>query len=287
MTFTGKFEFYWSLAKATGLTDTEFRVLVLLANYADGKTGRRAFPSAETLAEQMGKSAKTVRRSLAALVAYGWLVKIDRPGKTSEYTLSTPSTLDTQMSRVTENHPGHSDVQGPDPTLDKSDPTLDIAMSTHPGHLDVQRSDQGSDPSRIRSVTDGSDHRGQDIRDVQPADDQDETGLGSRSLAVEGREATEEVADRRAGGTALGAEPATETEGAPEAPEGLVGLQPPTAAGSSFDDPFANSGTWWAEVREREERAVRVLEPETATKDLDCGCSQTWSGPFCDTWHRD
>lgn len=122
MTFS-KFDWYWSLATATDLTDTEFRVLVLLANYADGKTGKRAYPSATTLAQQMGKSDKTVRRALAALVAKGRLIKTERPGATAEYQLVT---LDTQMSRVhttpwTNQHP---------PWTSRCPPTLDIQMST-------------------------------------------------------------------------------------------------------------------------------------------------------------
>lgn len=267
MTDFSKFGFYWSLAGATDLTDTEFRVLVLLANYADGKTGKRAFPSAATLAEQIGKSPKTVRRALAALVAKGWLLKTDRPGATTEYQLVT---LDTQMSRVTPDNPGHSDVQGPDPTLDISDPTLDTQVSTPPGHPDVHRSDQGSDPSRIRSVTDGSDQSGQDIPegDVHPGHHQDETGLGIRSLAIEGTEAPRGADGRSPVGSSLEADsqPAIR-QAAPQpstaAPQGLVGLHPQTASSGLVDDPFASEPAWRAESRARNERAEQEPRPST------------------------
>ncbi|MGY4869787.1 helix-turn-helix domain-containing protein [Mycolicibacterium elephantis] len=258
MTFS-KFGWYWSLATATDLTDTEFRVLVLLANYADGKTGKRAYPSATTLAKQMGKSDKTVRRALAALVAKGRLIKTERPGATAEYQLVT---LDTQMSRVTDEHPGHSDVQGPAGTLDKSAPTLDTAMSTHPGHPDVHRSDQLTDPDN-RSGSGSDQFRAEDIPngDVQPGEDQDETGHESRSLAVGGRT---EAPGNGASGQGRQGPSLKETAESSAAEHRPVGLQPPTAIGSPFDDPFGNEPAWLAESRAREERDVRCQEPATA-----------------------
>lgn len=76
--------------------------------------------------------------------------------------------------------------------------------------------------------------------------DLDETGFGGRSLAI-------------------GDEHPTDTEGAREAPEGLVGLQPPTAASAFDEDPFASEPAWRAEAAAaRERRAASRPEPATA-----------------------
>lgn len=65
-----------------------------LALFADYETGRNAWPSIETLAERCGVSARTSRRALAELVDVGWLMREDRPGRTSLYHLTTPDKND-------------------------------------------------------------------------------------------------------------------------------------------------------------------------------------------------
>lgn len=97
--------------------------------------------------------------------------------------------------------------------------------------------------------------------------DLDETGLESRSLAVEGSEVTEGFAgigvqshassgpdsDPWGGSTS---EPATAgSNGVQSHASKAVASQPATATGSPFDDPFASEPAWLAESRAREERA--------------------------------
>ena len=57
-----------------GLSDSAFRMYVILCGYADNETGE-AFPSRTTLAKLMGKTTKTVDRALAELLEAGVITK--------------------------------------------------------------------------------------------------------------------------------------------------------------------------------------------------------------------
>lgn len=60
-----------------GLSDSAFRLYVILCGYADNESGE-AYPSRGTLAELMGKTTKTVDRALAELLDAGVVTKASR-----------------------------------------------------------------------------------------------------------------------------------------------------------------------------------------------------------------
>ncbi|MGE2737351.1 helix-turn-helix domain-containing protein [Mycolicibacterium vaccae] len=97
--------------------------------------------------------------------------------------------------------------------------------------------------------------------------DQDETGSKGRSLAVEGSEATEKVADGR--GLVGPSQKAASDEAAEYVPDGL---QPATSAGSRYEDPFAVEPSWLVESRGREKRNWRS-HPVTGA-----------GSPYADPW---
>ncbi|KLI04073.1 MULTISPECIES: helix-turn-helix domain-containing protein [Mycolicibacterium] len=225
--FTGKFDFYRALAGAD-LTDAEFRLLVLMANYADGTTGKRIRQSFGNLAADLGKNVKTVKRTVPRLIAKDWLYLVEkRPGTSDEYGLSVP-TGDTQMSPVTSEDRGHSDVPT---TGDISEGGGDTQMSPHRGHPDVPRSDQ------IRSLDQTSDQ---------------ETPTGSLAVAVE---------HPTAEGQPSGAEP---EEWRPEGLSEPASAGSSAVRMHGLGDPFASQPAWLADSRQHAERAAEYLEPATA-----------------------
>jgi len=233
--------------------------------------------SRNDIAEALGISVNTAGKALRELEEHRWMVR--NPSERTWYLRisNTPFTEDEarKLSGQLDQKLIQSERTGSETDLvtgSKIDPVTG-------SKIDLHRSTSRSAPEV------------HDCRSTRT--DQDETGPQSRSLAVEGSEATERVAGGRGqdgpslpepasagssaepsgarlsgpdsdpwGGSA--SEPATATEGASQAPEGLVGLQPPTTHGSLFDDPFASEPAWRAESRAREERADHYLEPATA-----------------------
>jgi DNA-binding MarR family transcriptional regulator len=66
------------------LTSTERLVLLVLASHANNRTGE-AWPSMPTLAAECGLTTRTIERVIAALVAAGWVARIEwriREGRT-------------------------------------------------------------------------------------------------------------------------------------------------------------------------------------------------------------
>ncbi|WP_181786626.1 helix-turn-helix domain-containing protein [Mycobacterium shimoidei] len=234
--------------------------------------------SAAAVAEAIGLNRKTVAAALDELQGRGWLVREIHynPGKSRPawerwhlQMTNRPFTPDEiRELSATEG------VRPTDTLTGEVSATRTHRCPSH-GHMDGYQTD-----------TIGMDSRNApEVHSSNARTDQDETGLESRSLAVEGLEATGKVADSRSpkkgssceAASTLAAEqpanrqavPSTATGGASEAPEGLVGLRPPTATGSPFDDPWAEPPAWVAKARAREGRASQNLEPATA--------ATTWS----------
>lgn len=208
-------------------TGAEFRVLIAIFNHS-GADGTNSHPGLKVLMAETGYGKTAVSEALTALQERGWITQTRKgsgtSGKTSVYELIP----DAPSSTAGANQP--TEVGPVERTSWSAGADTVVPLERTPTDPDNR---SGSDPSR-------SDQK--EVRyPPNHLEDQVETGLESRSLAVEGSEATEEVADEH--------RPA--------------GLQPPTATGSRHDDPFASEPAWLAEAAAREERATR-LQPATA-----------------------
>lgn len=149
---------YLESLRGADLTGSEFRVLVVMAGYADSKDGRNARPGNDRLAADCRLEERSVRRCLASLVAKGWLRQERRGGRNgagvawaSSYELSKPgstghlSPLETgsqpDISRPSTGHPkclsrtsevSQPDTSAPPPVLDPvKDPVLDPVRAEH------------------------------------------------------------------------------------------------------------------------------------------------------------
>ncbi|MHA6627099.1 helix-turn-helix domain-containing protein [Pseudonocardia sichuanensis] len=98
VTLTPVHEWLRSL-RGCGLHPTVLAVLTMLATYAD-PDGRNAFPGEQRLAADAGVSVATVRRSLAAARAAGWIVRDELSdarargrGRADKYRLTVPAPL--------------------------------------------------------------------------------------------------------------------------------------------------------------------------------------------------
>jgi hypothetical protein len=125
----GRFEWEVALRNETPtktLTAEVKAALLLVATYANAKTGAGAFVGKETTARQLGKSAKTIRRYMAAAERLGWVEQKARPGKSNRYFLTIPAVR----------NPLDADLDTPDTYM--SGVGLDVTPDTHdPGHLGV------------------------------------------------------------------------------------------------------------------------------------------------------
>lgn len=62
----------------SGLSSSTIHVILYVGTYADFKTARNAFPSADTIAQGTGLSRRTVHYALKAATAAGWLTATQR-----------------------------------------------------------------------------------------------------------------------------------------------------------------------------------------------------------------
>lgn len=212
-----------------GFTGAEFRVLIAIFNHS-GADGTNSHPGLKLLMAETGYGRTAVSEALTALQERGWITQTRKgsgtSGKTSVYELVPDAPSSTAGAVQPETVGSAAGADQPRRLVRWSGPSWSAgADSVVP--LERTPTDPGSDPSRS--------DQGEVRYSPNHLEDQDETGLESRSLAVEGRE-----------------------------PEGLVGLQPPIANGSMFDDPWASEPAWLAESAAREERAARYLQPATA-----------------------
>ena len=74
-----------------GLSESSFRLWVLLWSYAHWET-HTAFPSANRLKDEIGKSPRQLYRALSDLEQAGLLTRKKEPGRTTVYTLLAPGT---------------------------------------------------------------------------------------------------------------------------------------------------------------------------------------------------
>lgn len=199
-------------------TGAEFRVLMSIFDHSD-EHGRKSHPGLKLLMAETGYGKTAVSEALTALQERGWITQTRKgsgtSGKTSVYEL------------VPDAPSGTAEADQP------RDEVIPLERNNKEEVGSVERTSwsAGADPvvplevvPLERTPTDpGSDPFGSDQRMVRyppnHSEDQDETGLDSRSLTAEDSEATEETEGYR--------------------PEGLVGTQPSTAHGSRFDDPFS------------------------------------------------
>ena len=90
----------------SGVSDKAIRLYVVLARYADNRTGE-AFPSRDTLAARMGCSAKSVDRATQELMEAGAVTKKQRHNSSLVYTvkMSRGVDVDVHLTRTTELEP--------------------------------------------------------------------------------------------------------------------------------------------------------------------------------------
>jgi Fe2+ or Zn2+ uptake regulation protein len=87
-----EFKFRWidalGLEMAEWRSSTDLYVALLLSTFMS--TAGECWPSVESLAKPMRKSADTVRRSLKRLEEYGWLIIVSQPNRTNRYQAKLP-----------------------------------------------------------------------------------------------------------------------------------------------------------------------------------------------------
>ncbi|ORB67683.1 hypothetical protein BST47_04180 [Mycolicibacterium tusciae] len=201
--------------------------------------------SARDVAEALGMSRNTVAKALEALQERGWFVR--------ERITANAEVWHLQMTNRPFTPDEVSKLSGVAQEMSHL-PSTGSGSAPPTGSPDEPPTGSGNEPhsSEIRSAP--------EVHDWSSArTDQDETGSEGRSLAVDGSEATEGVADGR-GQDGPSREAASDDEAAEHRP---AGLQSPTATGSRNADPWAEPPAWVAESRDREERSAR-LQPATA-----------------------
>lgn len=217
-------------------TGAEFRVLMSIFDHSD-EHGRNSHPGLKLLMAETGYGKTAVSEALTALKARGWITQARKgsgtSGKTSVYEL-VPNAPSSNAGAVQPDAEGRSVVADQLPEVGPVERTswsagadTVVPLERTPTDPDIR---SGSDPSR-------SDQ--EEVRySPNHLEDQDEAGHASRPLAVEGRtEHYRTSCDGRGHdgpSNEAASTPAAETEGAREAPEGLVGLRPPTATANRY-----------------------------------------------------
>lgn len=98
------------------VTDTQLRVLCAIGTFAN-RLGGNVWASIHTLAKACQLSPRTIQRAIPALIAAGYLRRIDRPGRTPIYEI----VLESAPEGVTQESPGGDIVVTP-PTPQLSHP---------------------------------------------------------------------------------------------------------------------------------------------------------------------
>ncbi|MBB2992147.1 hypothetical protein FHR72_003643 [Mycolicibacterium iranicum] len=195
--------------------------------------------SQETLARDIGLDESNVRRQIKKNTEAGWIAvtKRGRAGRASEYRLTYPQPGANARLNVG----------------DEQSPTVQIRTVTGRGSNQAQMPGYTPQPGADARLLPGADAR-PTTRGTSPQE--------KFPIAVGGRtEAPSNGADTRGRG---GPTHEAACDEAAEVEHRPVGLQPPTATGSRFDDPFAREPAWLAGSRAREERGSPSLQPAAA-----------------------
>jgi hypothetical protein len=215
-------------------TGAEFRVLIAIFNHS-GADGSNSHPGIKLLMEETGYRRAAISEALTALQERGWITQTRKgsgvSGHTSIYALVPDAPRRSAVADQPETGSRSAGVDQP------TEVGLLERTSRSAGADIVGLLEQTPTDPDIRSGSDpGSSDQGEVRYSPNHLEDQDETGLDVRSLAVAGSEAAE---DRP------------------------VGLQAATDTGSLVSDPFASEPEWLATSRACEGSAARY-KPATA-----------------------
>lgn len=211
--------------------------------------------SASAVAEALGMDRGSVAKGLAELQEHRWMVReVHQTVGPSGKPRTVREIWHLQMSNRRFSNERVRELSAPSDVRATPAPS-DQTCGPHPHGGADDTSTGGVDDTRTIEIDDRD--ASAEMHRSNARTDQDETGLGSRSLAVEGSEAPR-GADGRGSGSPSQEAASSAAEYRPD------GLQPATATGSPFDGPFASEPARRAESAAREERAARYLEPATA-----------------------
>jgi len=148
-------EFYRSYS-AMGITEGEFVLITNLMSFAWYEDSS-PFPTVATLCERMGKSENTVHSRISSLKEKGYLVVVERPGRSNTYDLSPlfEALKDAPKMRTAASNPEPADVDPPQKLGGPPSPTFGGHKDTQPKDTkkEVHPSDEHRAPLPVGSGT--------------------------------------------------------------------------------------------------------------------------------------